>query len=694
MNRRNFLEKSITAASTVTLMTACGGGGGGDSQQAPDGSVNTTSTSTVDTKVASLQSSKSYSDSLHSNSMNNIAVSTGVSSVAARFLASSSPATTANYFTSKTPELPTNSILTSMFLEGDENKNMWEKYQSYNNLSYQQFTHQYDKLMAAMRLFDYKKSQLPATAPAQKSVSFSAGINATQSNAAQSNASYSIVSSIFGLALASLMENFGSVTIDIITTALVEASENIDNSEGAESIFLTTATLLTVNEVLDIVKEKLLEDLNFSNRDDIMISLSKMSIAIIALTGKDEIEERGSRYRRSSPSYASASESESEMTEEELEAYISAISIQSKLTLILMELMQDYVNSTNTDIQETITELTSRPIDGSNDTAFTPEEDAKRLALQEKLKKQSTVMTTVAVVMKSLFALLSQDALDENGDQIAKGFSPNGDAKKFWMLFGNESLPQDEAFMKYSSEVQTSIEDKIILDETNEAPNALSGIFDLLKDMNTNFSSTNKDYVAQTGNQAFSFAALLAGLSYQFTADTETDAYNFAVHMSQLAYDFTMNIEEDAYQFAMQGMEYGYLFASRGEEVGIMADRVLWMAVQIGQMSDRIGEMADRIVYTEQLIVYTEMLILDFGLLIYGGMKMITNTMLMGMAIIFDREWYTPTAEDQVLTVIGGNVSQMMENMQEYALAMLDNQSVLREITLSAMDWVDTPPAT
>ena len=340
-----------------------------------------------------------------------------------------------------------------------------------------------------------------------------------------------------------------------------------------------------------------------------------------------------------------------------------------------MELMQSYVNSSTNDVKDTITQLTS--VDKNE--AITADEQVMMDNLQAKFKEQSSVMTMVAVVIKALFALTSQESISQ-GDVVRDGFAPEGDAAQFWMLFGNDSLPQDEAFMAYSSELQTTLE--------NEG--ALSPALSLIQDMPTNFSTQASSFASDTENDAFSFAAELANLAYLFTSDTETDAYNFATHMADLAYSFTMSIETDAYNFAMQGMEYGYLFASKGEEVGVMADRILWMAVQIGQMSDRIGEMADRIVYTEQLIVYTEMLILDFGLLIYGGMKMITNFMLTAMALILDRQWYTPQAEDQVLTVIGGSMSTMLEDMQEYSLAVLDNQSVLREVTLSALDWVGT----
>ena len=187
--------------------------------------------------------------------------------------------------------------------------------------------------------------------------------------------------------------------------------------------------------------------------------------------------------------------------------------------------------------------------------------------------------------------------------------------------------------------------------------------------------------------------ALLATLTNSSTplptGVTSTPA-GFATNMAAMAYDFTMKMENDAYNFATLGMTYGYLFASQGESVGLMADRILFMSVQIGQMADRIGEMADRIVYTEQLIVYTEMLIQNFGLMMYGGMGTISNTMLTGLAIIFDRQWYTPTstANDPIVASITATTSQMLTNMQQYEMAVLANQNTLRQTTLGALNWI------
>jgi len=261
--------------------------------------------------------------------------------------------------------------------------------------------------------------------------------------------------------------------------------------------------------------------------------------------------------------------------------------------------------------------------------------------------------------------MISSKATDLQTD----GFTLDSDAANFSALFGSDTLPQDTAFTTFMSDLQTLLENN----------SSFADIFTLISSMSTSFSTTIDDIFTMTQSEESAFNT---------ASSMSQNAYDFSVHMADLAYNFTMKIEDDAYEFAMQGMEYGYLFASQGEDVGIMADRILWMAVQIGQMADRIGEMSDRIVYTESLIVYTEMLILDFGLLIYGGMKMITNLMLTGMAVVLDREWYENDSEDQIVTLIGDNMSQMMENMQKYSLTVIKHQDDLREVTLSALDWV------
>ena len=58
----------------------------------------------------------------------------------------------------------------------------------------------------------------------------------------------------------------------------------------------------------------------------------------------------------------------------------------------------------------------------------------------------------------------------------------------------------------------------------------------------------------------------------------------------------------------------------------------------------------------------------------------------MSLALIFDREWYTPESNDIVIESINSNVLVMLENMQEYALAVLEHQNDLRDSTLEALE--------
>ena len=260
-----------------------------------------------------------------------------------------------------------------------------------------------------------------------------------------------------------------------------------------------------------------------------------------------------------------------------------------------------------------------------------------------------------------------------------------GDAQTYATLFGNPTNPYESTFSQFTSQnYDTLFANNPLLAQLLQELGVLN------PDFTTSSSAEAASATADAESQAFAFAAAVANPSYVVNATTTSQASDFATHLADLAYQFVMKIENDAYTFAMKGMEYGYLFASKGEEVGLMADRILFMAVQIGAMADRIGEMADRIVYTEQLIVYTEMLILDFGMLIYGSMKQISNFLLMGMAIIFDREWYTQAdqSNDPVLNIISEMTQKMLFDMKVYEKQVLENQLKLRELTLKALDWI------
>lgn len=197
------------------------------------------------------------------------------------------------------------------------------------------------------------------------------------------------------------------------------------------------------------------------------------------------------------------------------------------------------------------------------------------------------------------------------------------------------------------------------------------------------------DFASKTENDAFSFTQDTRDKAYDFTSKTEDDAFEFATKMEDDAYQFVSKMADDAYHFASDGMNYGYMFASQGEELGPMADRVLWMASEIGLMADRIGEMSDRIVHTEHLIMNMSVMILNFGLLIDGTIKTIAEAGLNAIGIIYDKESMPELkSSTKHIDLIGKNVELILTQQHEYDLKVLDNQKELRETTISALDKI------
>lgn len=421
--------------------------------------------------------------------------------------------------------------------------------------------------------------------------------------------------------------SLNELTIVLFTGAIEGVISIIKTSDGIVNYSYATVAFNAIIKILQWIQEKSLTNLSFSSNTDILLSIGKMGLAIVSALGVAELDKI--KQAASQTSLTSITTTE----QNQVAAFLAATALQSQMILTLTSLVNYVMGDILTQIQTLSANLTNP------DYVVTADDQA----LIASFKPQSLALGAIGLALKAIINIYN----------VEVPATLEGDAQTFAFLFAtpdnNSNLVSNVSFAE------------------------------LLNDLaSLNFPvPTTVDTTSTSNNPA-----------YQFASDTATQAAIFTTHMADLAYLFTTKIEEDAYQFAMQGMEYGYLFASRGEEVGLMADRILWMAVQIGVMADRIGEMADRIVYTEQLIVYTEMLILDFGLLIYGGMKQISNLMLMGMAIVFDRQWYTPTANDQIVTVISEMTKQMLENMKEYENTVLSNQVTLRETTLKALNWI------
>lgn len=219
-----------------------------------------------------------------------------------------------------------------------------------------------------------------------------------------------------------------------------------------------------------------------------------------------------------------------------------------------------------------------------------------------------------------------------------------------------------------------------------------------------NFVSETREsaykFASKTEDDAYKFASNMGKDAYNFTSETRDKAHDFVMKAEDDAYKFASNMGKDAYSFASKGMEYGYHFASRGmkygyefaskgEEVGEMANRVLWMASEIGIMADRIGEMSDRIVHTEHLIVQTAMLIQNFGLLIDGTVKHISESILYSLTLLLNKEFQPLQTTSKHLDIISDITKEIIKNNHEYDMAVLEKQGNLRKITISALDKID-----
>ncbi len=195
-------------------------------------------------------------------------------------------------------------------------------------------------------------------------------------------------------------------------------------------------------------------------------------------------------------------------------------------------------------------------------------------------------------------------------------------------------------------------------------------------------------FAVKTGDNSYKFASNMGDNAYNFAMKTEDDAFNFASSMGKDAYNFASKGMDYGYKFASKGMQYGYEFASKGEEVGEMANRVLWMASEIGLMADRIGEMSDRIVHTEHIILQTAMVIQNFGLLIDGTMKHLSETVLKSLHLLLDKEFEPLKTADKHLEIISEITKEIIEKNHEYDLETLKQQVELRKVTISALDKI------
>lgn len=663
MDRREFLTLAArlsAAAALPAALVGCGGGGGGSSS-------NEASTTAVDSNLVGVKSQQSDIDDTNTDLNSEFGgVTSDNASTSSLLRAGNVSSAVANFFQARKSaqfDLPAPHYLTTV-----GNGNIWDNAVDSHQQAFEDYQHQTAKLIAALRLFDAKNPQSSDASSASARPKNIASLKASARSQLSEEES-SLLDTLSDYA-SDLSENFNSTVLDLIAVALsaikplLEAAFDEDQIKGLAYSFLV---YLSIDDILANVTETSVENLDFSDKEGIMMSLAKVSVASAALLALNNIND--------------LEEQTGDTEVDFMTSFLAGTDLVNKLSLKWLTLANSMVNGT---VGTSIEHINAAVAQEGGDSTQAQDDLLASGALAEtsgEMKTNAAILAITSFAMKSVFNNFSDSAFTagENG----LGFASGSTADTFSVLFGSPQNQYDQAVNAATTSSVTAAARSTI---TEELDSDLEN-----QDISASFSSDSAadSATAATESDAYSFAMQLAEFAYQFSSDTESDAADFASMMANLAYNFTMQTEEHAFDFAMQGMEYGYLFASQGEDVGVMADRILWMAVQIGVMADRIGEMADRIVYTEHLIVYTEMLILDFGILIYGVIKQITNLILTGLALILDREWYSPSSEDIILDTINSNVTHMLDNMHEYSLAVLDNQQALRESTQSAIDTIN-----
>jgi len=633
MRRRKFIHLSTLSA--MYLQSSIVFSGCGRSNKRAESSLNAV---TIDEKIATITDLQKRNYKLH----NDVTASID-------FLLYETP--TGDFFKRfQNNELKLQPNLAEIYFP--QNK-LWQNYKDAHSLSYEHLTSQLTKLKAGMRIYEYEQTQQKQNGIEKVSV-----LDITESSPAIDSTVVTFLQTVEDFKNL----KFGAVAIDGLTLSIklvYVVLEQVKNSTAGQ--YMLELVFKTLESLLKTIEHKAVENLNFSTQQDIILSISKLAITIISVQALSTLSTYSTQNRNFQRTEIDTD------TNMGTQTLIQNLALQSQLIATLTAI----INTILTQVLSATTTLAANVTDPNYE--LTNEDQA----LIDSLKPLSAALALLGLILKALLSFYQN-----NIPSAQQSGALQGDAQDYTVLFGNPISPYDVTFSQFTSQNYTT------LFETNPL---LGELLSELGVLNPNFSVSNdpdaSQTTAQSESEAYTFASLVASPSYTIATDTTTQASDFATHLADLAYEFVMKIEDDTYTFAMKGMEYGYLFASKGEEVGLMADRILWMAVQIGVMADRIGEMADRIVYTEQLIVYTEMLILDFGILIYGSMKQVSNFALMAMAIIFDREWYTQS-DDPVLNVISDMTTRMLRNMQDYELQVLENQTKLRETTVKALDWI------
>ncbi len=639
--RRSFLKLSALTAlamQTPFLFTGCGGGGGGS------GGGSSASATGLDAQLAAISAQQATNNTLHQQSSNSSATTVGATQPypSQTAVALASVSSTVTY----TPVLFTAFAANALKLNtnplNQTSGSITTTYPLANDLYLPQTSVWSDYVSANKTAYDKATAQLNNLKMALSKYGEKTGVVAqsstvvAQTSLTLTSVDTSSLTTAINAFKALNLSTVSSVTFSLAVDGLILAINLvvglINTLMTSNSVSGNAAAVVAFNAIEGILKWIESNSVIALNNVNLTttggIIAGIAKISVVALSALSLANLQKIQNTVTTSSQTSVASVTTD--QQQILAFLAANQVQSQLILTLSTWVENIITNNVNSVSTLVSNVNGDPnyILTTADTA-----------LIASLKQQSTVLSVLGLVMQALVYM----------------YSSNTDATPL------------------GSDAQSNV--NIVTNPDTNFTSYINGVI--------SGTTTNTDIASV-------ITALFSALNSSATSPTSPPS-GFVTDMATMAYNFTMKIENDAYNFATLGMTYGYLFASQGESVGLMADRILFMSVQIGQMADRIGEMADRIVYTEQLIVYTEMLIQNFGLMIYGGMGTISNTMLSGLAIIFDRQWYTPTSatNDPIVASITSTTSQMLTNMQQYEMAVIANQNTLRQTTLGALNWIN-----
>ncbi|MDA3808182.1 MAG: hypothetical protein PF440_09790 [Thiomicrorhabdus sp.] len=437
MNRRNFLALGAKLAASLAIPTSlvgCGGGSGDAADLAPNAA-----TSSIDSSLATTSALQSdadgtttaLNDSL-SSTLASPTVAPASSSMASVRTSSDSLTVEDNaklveFFQTRTPmyapvtPVDGTTYLTSHYLENSGTGTLWENAVSAQQLAYEQYTHQYTKLVATMRLFNSKNdSSTDAQTASASSVAPRVVVQASARSLVASPKAIDALDLLDGL-IKLISSSFTSTGLGLIADGLQAVytwlSELLGTSQlqGLAYSFLVTAS---VDDMLQAVITKNTTGLAFDDRTNIMLSLSKISVAsgaLLTLTKMNDLEN------------ATADSIDTEF----MTTYLANNNVVTNISLMWLGLSETMTSDVVGTMQASARDAIE--LDANRDVM------PDTTGLITTLETNSTILAMVSLAIKSIFSVMESETVDTK----TTGFTADSSADIFKILFTSEQSPTD-----------------------------------------------------------------------------------------------------------------------------------------------------------------------------------------------------------------------------------------------------------